>query len=157
MGIVGFYGGMKLALCVFATSFAAGLIWVFGIRKVIEMRSEPLLLELPPYRKPLFKNVFAKSWIRMRDFVYIVIPLLALGGIAYGILDMAGLTHVVVEPLSHACANADGKDKYLMAFIILFIYERGVRKNDCHSGVYYHSSWCGNKGLEVFGSCGRRT
>jgi len=104
MGIVGFYGGMKLALCVFATSFAAGLIWVFGIRKVIEMRSEPLLLELPPYRKPLFKNVFAKSWIRMRDFVYIVIPLLALGGIAYGILDMAGLTHVVVEPLSHACA-----------------------------------------------------
>jgi ferrous iron transport protein B len=100
MGIVGFYGGMKLALCVFVTSFAAGLIWVFGIRKVIEMRSEPLLLELPPYRKPLFKNVFAKSWIRMRDFVYIVIPLLALGGIAYGILDMAGLTQVVVEPLS---------------------------------------------------------
>jgi ferrous iron transport protein B len=100
MGIVGFYGGMKLALCVFVTSFAAGLIWVFGIRKVIEIRSEPLLLELPPYRKPLIKNVIAKSWIRMRDFVYIVIPLLALGGIAYGILDMSGLTHVVVEPLS---------------------------------------------------------
>ena len=35
----------------------------------------------------------------MRDFVYIVIPLLALGGIAYGILDMSGLTYVVVEPL----------------------------------------------------------
>jgi len=100
MGIVGFYGGIKLALSVFVTSFAAGLIWVFGIKKVIEMRSEPLLLELPPYRKPLIKNVFAKSWIRMRDFVYIVIPLLALGGIAYGILDMSGLTHVVVEPLS---------------------------------------------------------
>lgn len=100
MGIVGFYGGIKLALSVFVTSFAAGLIWVFGIKKVIEIRSEPLLLELPPYRKPLIKNVFAKSWIRMRDFVYIVIPLLALGGIAYGILDMSGLTHVVVEPLS---------------------------------------------------------
>jgi ferrous iron transport protein B len=100
MGIVGFYGGIKLALSVFVTSFAAGLIWAFGIKKVIEIQSEPLLLELPPYRKPLFKNVFAKSWIRMRDFVYIVIPLLALGGIAYGILDMSGLTHIVVEPLS---------------------------------------------------------
>ena len=100
MGIVGFYGGIRLALSVFATSFAAGLIWAFGIKKVIEIQSEPLLLELPPYRKPLIKNVFAKSWIRMRDFVYIVIPLLALGGIAYGILDMSGLTHVVVEPLS---------------------------------------------------------
>ncbi len=100
MGIVGFYGGIKLALSVFATSFAAGLIWAFGIKKVIEIQSEPLLLELPPYRKPLFKNVFAKSWIRMRDFVYIVIPLLALGGIAYGILDMSGFTYIVVEPLS---------------------------------------------------------
>ena len=100
MGIVGFYGGTKLALSVFATSFAAGLIWAFGIKKVIQIKSEPLLLELPPYRKPLIKNVFAKSWIRMKDFVYIVIPLLALGGIAYGILDMSGLTHIVVEPLS---------------------------------------------------------
>jgi len=104
MGIVGFYGGIKLALSVFVTSFVAGLIWVFGIKKVIEIRGEPLLLELPPYRKPLIQNVFAKSWIRMRDFVYIVIPLLALGGIAYGILDMAGLTHVVVEPLSPVTA-----------------------------------------------------
>ena len=100
MGIVGFYGGTKLALSVFATSFAAGLIWAFGIKKAIPIKSEPLLLELPPYRKPLIKNVFAKSWIRMKDFVYIVIPLLALGGIAYGILDMSGLTHIVVEPLS---------------------------------------------------------
>jgi ferrous iron transport protein B len=100
MGIVGFYGDSKLALSVFATSFVAGLIWAFGVKKVIQIKSEALLLELPPYRRPLIKNVFAKSWIRMRDFVYIVIPLLALGGIAYGVLDMSGLTRIVVEPLS---------------------------------------------------------
>jgi ferrous iron transport protein B len=100
MGIVGFYGGVKLAISVFATSFVAGLVWAFGIKKAIQIKSEPLLLELPPYRKPLIKNVFAKSWIRMKDFVYIVIPLLALGGIAYGILDISGLTYIVLEPLS---------------------------------------------------------
>jgi ferrous iron transport protein B len=100
MGVVGFYGGVNLALSVFATSFVAGLIWAFGIKKVIQIESEPLLLELPPYRKPLIKNVLAKSWIRMKDFVYIVIPLLALGGIAYGFLDMSGITNIIVEPLS---------------------------------------------------------
>jgi ferrous iron transport protein B len=89
-----------LALSVFVTAFVAGLIWVFVIRKFVTIESDPLLLELPPYRKPLLKNVFAKSWIRMKDFVYVVIPLLALGGIAYGILEMSGLTHVLVEPLS---------------------------------------------------------
>ncbi|GAG59230.1 unnamed protein product, partial [marine sediment metagenome] len=88
MGIVGFYGGIKLAFSVFATLFVAGLIWAFGIKKAIHIKSEPLLLELPPYRKPLIKNVLAKSWIRMKDFVYIVIPLLVLGGTAYGILNI---------------------------------------------------------------------
>jgi ferrous iron transport protein B len=100
MGVVGFYGGVNLALSVFATSFVAGLIWAFGIKKVIQIESDPLLLELPPYRKPLMKNVLAKSWIRMKDFVYIVIPLLALGGIAYGFLAMSGITNIIVEPLS---------------------------------------------------------
>ncbi|MEA1995592.1 MAG: ferrous iron transport protein B [Campylobacterota bacterium] len=100
MGIVGFYGGMILAFSVFATLLVAGLIWAFGIKKIIHIKSELLLLELPPYRKPLIKNVLAKSWIRMKDFVYIVIPLLALGGIAYGILNILGLIDVIVEPFS---------------------------------------------------------
>jgi ferrous iron transport protein B len=59
-----------------------------------------LLWELPPYRRPLIKNILAKSWIRMKDFVYIVIPLLVLGGMAYGILNIMGLTNIIVEPFS---------------------------------------------------------
>jgi len=100
MGIVGFYGGIKLAFSVFATLFVLGLIWAFGIKKFIHIKSEPLLLELPPYRRPLIKNVLAKSWIRMKDFICIVIPLLALGGIAYGILNLTGLSTVILKPLS---------------------------------------------------------
>ena len=100
MGIVGYFGGIKLAFSVFATLLVAGLIWAFVIKRIFHIKSEPLLLELPPYRKPLIKNVLAKSWIRMKDFVYIVIPLLALGGIAYGILDILGLINVIVGPLS---------------------------------------------------------
>ena len=100
MGVVGFYGGVKLAFSVFATLIVSGLIWVFVIEKIFDIKSEPLLLEIPPYRRPLIRNLLAKSWIRMRDFVYIVIPLLALGGIAYGILDTASLTDTIVKPLS---------------------------------------------------------
>ncbi len=100
MGVVGFYGGIKLALSVFATSLIAGLIWALGIKRVIHINNEPLLLELPPYRKPLIKNILAKSWIRMKDFVFIVIPLLVLGGIAIGILDTLEITNIIVKPLS---------------------------------------------------------
>jgi len=100
MGIVGFYGDIELVVYVFATSFIAGLIWAFGIKKIVHIKSEPLLLELPPYRRPLVKSILAKSWIRMRDFVYIVIPLLVLGGMFYGILNATSLTNIIVEPFS---------------------------------------------------------
>jgi len=36
----------------------------------------------------------------MKDFVYIVMLLLALGGMAYGILNLTGLTTVILKPLS---------------------------------------------------------
>lgn len=100
MGIVGFYGSIRLSFYVLATSLIAGFVWAFVVKKIVHIKMEPLLLELPPYRRPLIKNVFAKSWIRMRAFVYIVIPLLAFGGIAYAILDTLRLTEVLVKPLA---------------------------------------------------------
>jgi ferrous iron transport protein B len=100
MGIVGFYGGAKLAFSVFATAFIAGLTWALAIKKIIPVKIEPLILELPPYRKPIIENVFAKSWVRMKDFVYIVMPLLTIGGIIYGILNAAGVTASIIKPLS---------------------------------------------------------
>lgn len=100
MGIVGYYGGVFLGMSVYITLLISALIWAFIIKKVTHLKSQPLLLELPPYRKPLMKNIINKSWIRMRDFVYLVIPLLAVGGMIYAILNMTGITKSIIEPLS---------------------------------------------------------
>jgi ferrous iron transport protein B len=70
MGVVGFYGGMKLVAVLFITISVAVLIWALVIEKVVHVKREPMLIELPPYRKPLIRNVIIKSWIRIRDFVY---------------------------------------------------------------------------------------
>lgn len=98
MGIVGFYGNLWLALSVFATLLIAGLLWALGIKKVVHLKKTPLLLELPPYRQPLVKNIVAKGWIRMKDFVYVVMPLLLFGGAAYGLLSAAGFTDFLITP-----------------------------------------------------------
>jgi ferrous iron transport protein B len=100
MGVVGFYGGVGLAFFVFVTLLIAGLIWALGVKKFAHVKNELLLLELPPYRKPLIKNILVKSWLRMKDFVYVVIPLLIVGGVTYGILEATGITASVIKPLS---------------------------------------------------------
>lgn len=100
LGVVGYFGGILLALSVFATLFVSFLIWGFLAKKLTKTEKEPLLLELPPYRKPLLKNILGKSWVRMKDFVYIVIPFLIIGGTAYAVLNEFGATKFIVEPLS---------------------------------------------------------
>jgi ferrous iron transport protein B len=100
MGIVGFYGGVGLALLVFITLITSGLVWALIIKKILSTEENPLLLELPLYRRPLVKNILVKAWIRMKDFVYIVIPLLMVGGMAYGALDLFEITDSIIEPLS---------------------------------------------------------
>jgi len=100
MGIVGYYGGTMLALGVLGTSLIAGLLWALVVERLIGVAREPLLLELPPYRRPAVGSILTKSWIRMKDFVYIVIPLLAVGGMLYGILERFHVTPAVVTPFS---------------------------------------------------------
>ncbi len=121
MGIVGFYGGIKLVFAVFITLFVAGLLWALGIKKVIHAKSEPLLLELPPYRKPLIKNVLVKSWIRMKGFVYIVIPLLVIGGIVYGVLDVLDVTDIIIKPLSPITTWLELPDKTIIPLVFGFL------------------------------------
>jgi ferrous iron transport protein B len=100
MGIVGFYGGVKSALYVFATLIIAGLVLAAAIKKFAHTKVEPLILELPTYRRPILKNVFAKSWLRMKEFVYLVIPLLVAGGIVYGILNLFKISEIIIRPFS---------------------------------------------------------
>lgn len=98
MGIIGFYGNILLVLAVFTTNLLGMIIWTFLINLTIKDQIEPMLIELPPYRKPIIKNVFSKSWIRMEDFVKVVVPLLAIGGIFYSLFDQLGITTLLIAP-----------------------------------------------------------
>ena len=100
MGIVGYYAGLKWMALAFTTIFIAGFIWAFARKSIFGSVRKPLFIELPPYRRPILRNVLAKSWIRMKDFIYIVIPLLILGGLAYSIIEIMGFTSFIVKPLS---------------------------------------------------------
>jgi len=103
MGIVGYFGGKLLAASVLVSLIVAFLIFGYLMKKIMRMEKKPVLYELPelpPYRIPSIKNIITKSWIRMKTFIYIVIPFLIIGGIFYTALDTLGVTKVVVGPFS---------------------------------------------------------
>jgi ferrous iron transport protein B len=56
------------------------------LNSLLKGTKEEIILEVPPLRMPLFKNVIYKTWFRMKDFFTRVLPLLLLAGIAIRVL-----------------------------------------------------------------------
>lgn len=98
LGVTANYIGWQAALIIYLLSLlllaGAGLV----LDRLAPGEAILLMIELPEYRVPLLRNVLAKSWMRMKDFVYVVVPLLVAGGMAYGALESLELVGLFAEP-----------------------------------------------------------
>ncbi len=86
-GIVGAYiGGLAAAnLYIFNIIF----IMFLGIlmKKFIPEITPGLIMEIPPLRIPTLKNVFIKTWLRLKDFMLVAWPLLVVSSIILSFLE----------------------------------------------------------------------
>ncbi|MBW1668636.1 MAG: ferrous iron transport protein B [Deltaproteobacteria bacterium] len=99
MGLVASYAGIHYAVATYLITILSGLLFSKISGLFVKVEPSPFLLELPPYRKPLLQNVAVKSWIRMQDFVKVVIPLLIFGGVVYSLMEYLGLVDFLISPL----------------------------------------------------------
>ena len=104
-GVVGHYAGMIYALSIYIIAFIVLIITAKLLNIPIPKEKLPIIEELPQYRKPLAKNLLVKAWVRMSDFVYIVIPLLVVGGMLYGGLSYFNLVTPIIKPLRFLTIN----------------------------------------------------
>ncbi len=99
-GVVGHYAGAVYAIGIYVAAFFVFVITAKLLNVAIPQEEHFLIEELPPYRRPLMKNMLVKAWVRMADFVYIVIPLLIVGGMLYGMVAYYDLVEPIVKPFS---------------------------------------------------------
>ena len=98
LGATAKYVGWQFALLIYAIDliviFAAG--YVLG--KLLPGEHTGLILEMPPFRLPSIKGIIKKTWIRLKDFVYIAFPLLIAGAALIGILTEYNLLIYLMKP-----------------------------------------------------------
>jgi ferrous iron transport protein B len=96
-----------------AVSFSATLIWaavlalvLFGVgwlaARLVPGERSPLLLELPPLRRPVAANVIVKTGARVEWYLREVVPLFVLGSALVFVLDRSGVLALgsrLAEPL----------------------------------------------------------
>ncbi|MEM3386616.1 MAG: ferrous iron transport protein B [Nitrososphaerales archaeon] len=104
LGLVGRYLGLPAAISIYVFN----LIIVFLLGRIAHRtfpgESVGLVMEMPPYRKPLLKVVLAQTWSRTKDFIQIAFPIIIGGSILLQSMNMSGLlqkAEEVLEPFTN--------------------------------------------------------
>lgn len=96
---VGFWPAVSIYLLEIFIIFTIG--WILG--RSLPGEKTGLIMEISPLRIPDSVAILKKTWLRIREFVYIAFPLLIAGSAVLGLLDAIGVLDVfeiVVSPLS---------------------------------------------------------
>ena len=102
-GLVAFYLGPLWALFIYV--FNIFVIALMGklLTHFLPEETPGLILEMPVYRIPTFRTVFAKAWFRVREFLVEAWPLLIAGSLVLAILTFYNISPAlnwVVRPVT---------------------------------------------------------
>lgn len=112
MALMASAGGLK-AWALYTATLAIALIALGTIlNRMLPGKSSALVLDLPPMRLPLARNVLKKSWIRTKYFLLEAAPLFMLGSLIVAVLQASGLLMVIqnwLAPVTQAVLHLPGE------------------------------------------------
>jgi ferrous iron transport protein B len=127
LGTVGYFLGLKHALVIYA--IVLSLIFALGLvlNRWLPGQTAGMIMEVPPLRKPMLRPVLAKTWIRMKHFLLIAVPLLLAGSFLIGAMQVSGVLDSLVAPLSPITAGWLGLPPVVMITLAYgFIRKEGA-------------------------------
>ncbi len=86
-GLVAYFISPNAALFIFFFNILVIAIIGKFLNKMLPFSSPGMILEIPRYHLPSVKVVLSKTWLRMKDFIYIAWPLLIVGSIILSLLQ----------------------------------------------------------------------
>lgn len=103
IGLMAVAGGLKAWIIYLLTIFAVLVLIGTVLNKLLPGKSTYLLIDLPPMRLPVFKNVLAKTFSKSWDFLKEATPLFFLGAFLITVLEITGglkVFHQILSPLT---------------------------------------------------------
>ena len=100
LGLVAFFISANAALGLYIFNMIVIVALGLVLSRFMPEITPGLILEMPSYHVPSLKSVLLKTWLRVREFIYIAWPLLIGGSIVLSVLSYTGLDSYVNRVLS---------------------------------------------------------
>jgi ferrous iron transport protein B len=87
MGLVGYFLGYMYVIGLYAFNLLVILISGMILKRMLPGMSPEIIIDIPPYRMPTIKTLLLKTWHKVKDFVYLAIPMLIIGSIVLTLIS----------------------------------------------------------------------
>ena len=102
------FAGPVATLAAFGVVLGVTVVAGTAANALVPGRQSPAVLELPPLRMPIARQVAAKSWFRFRSFVRTAAPLMLIGSFVLGLAYESGAITPIERLLSPVTAGLLG-------------------------------------------------
>jgi ferrous iron transport protein B len=93
---VSIWAGLSIYLLVLA--LVVGVGWMLG--RAVRGEETGFVLEMVPLRVPGIRDILDKTWMQMREFIFVAFPLLIVGSALLGVLQYVGFLQLMNQVLS---------------------------------------------------------
>ena len=99
-GIVAAFVGIAWAFSIYLLIFVLIILTAIMLSRITPGEQFGMLVEMSPLRTPQTRLVLAKSWLRIKEFLFVAMPLLILTSIGLGLFQYFG----VIDAFQHLVA-----------------------------------------------------
>lgn len=123
-GLVAAFIGLAAAMSVYLLVLVIIIITGLILSRFTPGEQYGMILEMSPLRRPALKNVLTKSWMRIREFLLVAMPLLIIASIILGLFQYSGLMAAFEEFIEPFSVIILGLPSYATTALIFGILRR---------------------------------
>ncbi|HUU65616.1 MAG TPA: ferrous iron transporter B [Dehalococcoidales bacterium] len=124
-GLVGERGGQYVAM-VYGTLFVVWIILGFILNRLVKGFSPELLIEIPPYRLPLWQTVLQKLWMRAYGFLREAVPIILAAVLVINILYTLGVFDAIANFTAPVITGLLGLPKEAVVALVIGFLRKDV-------------------------------
>ncbi|MEF3280737.1 MAG: hypothetical protein K6357_07225, partial [Elusimicrobiota bacterium] len=113
-------------LIIFIYIFFVGIFSSFFLNKVIKGETGDLFIEIPPYHKPVFKNLVFKLKIRIKEFIKDAVPFVIGGVFLINLLDIFSILGFVSKIFGSVFSKTFSLPKETATIVMLGFLKKDV-------------------------------
>ena len=123
-GIVAAFVGIFWAFSIYLIVFVLIVITAIGISRMTPGDQFGMIVEMAPLKKPQARFVIRKSWLRIKEFLFIAMPLLIATSIALGLFQYFGLTDAFQQLVAPITVSLLGLPVYASTALLFGIFRK---------------------------------